>query len=157
MRPHVERMITLGKRGDLASRRLAGAWLMTREALTRLFDTVAPRFGDREGGYLRIIRKGYQRGDGAEKVFVELLGSEKIQAAKREKRAEARAKRADETRKAAASRVRKWMSSKRSGLIGPKILGKTYCRMLPVCFSEKASLDAVNTSAVHSSAGSQYR
>ena len=104
MRPHVERMITLGKRGDLASRRLAGAWLMTREALTRLFDTVAPRFGDREGGYLRIIRKGYQRGDGAEKVFVELLGSEKIQAAKREKRAEARAKRADETRKAAAAR-----------------------------------------------------
>src|SRR5438270_4033945 len=61
MRPHVERMITLGKRGDLSARRLAAAYLMTREAVTRLFDTVSPRFGDREGGYLRIIRKGYQR------------------------------------------------------------------------------------------------
>src|SRR3954471_6569777 len=104
MRPHVEKMITLGKRGDLAARRLAGSWLMTRESVSRLFDTVAPRFGDRDGGYLRIIRKGYQRGDGAEKVFIELLGSEKIQAAKREKRAEARAKRGDEARKAAEAR-----------------------------------------------------
>src|SRR5437868_15077642 len=90
MRPNVEKMITLGKRGDLAARRLAAAYLMTREAVTRLFDTVSPRFGDREGGYLRIVRKGYQRGDGAEKAFIELLGSEKSQAEKREKRAEAR-------------------------------------------------------------------
>ena len=104
MRPHVEHMITLGKRGDLAARRLAGAWLMTRESVSRLFDTVAPRFGDREGGYLRIIRKGYQRGDGAEKVFVELLGSEKIQAQKREKRAEARARRTEDVKKAAEAR-----------------------------------------------------
>jgi large subunit ribosomal protein L17 len=103
MRPHVERMITLGKRGDLAARRLAGAYLMTRPAVERLFDTVAPRYGDREGGYLRIIRKGYQRGDGAEKVFIELLGSEKIQEEKREKRAAARAKRVEEAQKAAAA------------------------------------------------------
>src|SRR5256885_11061067 len=64
MRPHVERMITLGKRGDLASRRTAAGYLMTRESVERLFDTVSPRFGDREGGYLRIIRKGFRRGDG---------------------------------------------------------------------------------------------
>src|SRR5579859_3851287 len=69
MRPHVERMITLGKRGDLSARRLAGAYLMTRPAVDRLFDTVAPRFGDREGGYLRIVRLGHRRGDGGEKVF----------------------------------------------------------------------------------------
>jgi large subunit ribosomal protein L17 len=100
MRPHVEKMITLGKRGDLASRRAAAAFLMQREAVERLFETVSPRFGDREGGYLRIVRTGYQRGDGAEKVFIELLGSEKLQAEKREKRAEARAKKAEATRKA---------------------------------------------------------
>jgi large subunit ribosomal protein L17 len=100
MRPHVEKMITLGKRGDLAARRLAGAYLMTGEAVTRLFDTVAPRFGDRNGGYLRIVRTGWQKGDGADKAFVELLGSEKLQEEKRQKRAEVRAKRAAETKKA---------------------------------------------------------
>jgi large subunit ribosomal protein L17 len=100
MRPHVEKMITLGKRGDLAARRLAGSYLVTREAVERLFDTVSPRFGDREGGYLRIIRKGYRRGDGGETVYIELLGSEKIQQEKREKRAEARAKKAEEAKKA---------------------------------------------------------
>src|SRR5881227_1015626 len=68
MRPHVEKMITLGKRGDLAARRQAAAYLMTRDAVTRLFDTVAPRFGDRNGGYLRIIRSAWQRGDGADKA-----------------------------------------------------------------------------------------
>jgi len=100
MRPLVEKMITLGKRGDLSARRLAGGYLMTRESLTKLFDTVAPRFGDRNGGYLRIIHKGWQQGDGAEKVYIELLGSEKVIDEKRQKRAEVRAKRAEETRKA---------------------------------------------------------
>src|SRR5437667_9584904 len=100
MRPHAEKMITLGKRGDLASRRRAAAYLMTREAVQKLFDTVSPRFGDREGGYLRITRKGWQKGDGAEKAFVELLGSEKLQEEKRQKRAETRAKRAAEAKKA---------------------------------------------------------
>jgi large subunit ribosomal protein L17 len=100
MRPQVEKMITLGKRGDLWARRQAGAYLMTREAVTKLFDTVAPRFGDRNGGYLRIVRTGWQRGDGADKAFVELLGSEAVLDEKRQKRAEARAKRAAETKKA---------------------------------------------------------
>jgi large subunit ribosomal protein L17 len=100
MRPQVEKMITLGKRGDVSSRRLAAGFLMTRESVEKLFDTVAPRFGDRNGGYLRIIHKGWQQGDGAEKVYIELLGSEKVIDEKRQKRAEARAKRAEETRKA---------------------------------------------------------
>ena len=99
-RPHVEKMITLGKRGDLAARRQAFAYLMTREAVSRLFDTVAPRYGDRAGGYLRIVRSGFQKGDGAEKAFVEMLGVEKILEEKREKRAEARAKRRAEMDKA---------------------------------------------------------
>ena len=100
MRPHVERMITLGKRGDLAARRQAAAYLMTGEAVKRLFDVVGPRFGDREGGYLRIIHSGFRQGDGGAKAFIELLGSEKIISAKREKQAERRAKKAEEARKA---------------------------------------------------------
>lgn len=92
-RPHVEKMITLGKRGDLPARRQALAYLMTGEAVSRLFETVAPRYGDREGGYLRIVRTGFRKGDGGEKAFIEMLGVEKILEEKREKRAEARAKR----------------------------------------------------------------
>jgi len=99
-RPHVEKMITLGKRGDLAARRQALAYLMTGPAVDKLFDTIAPRFGDRQGGYLRIVRTGFQKGDGAEKAFIELLGSEKLIDEKRQKRAEARAKRTAEAKKA---------------------------------------------------------
>ena len=100
MRPNVEKMITLGKRGDLAARRQAAAYLMTSEAVDKLFETIGPRFGDRKGGYLRIVRTGFQKGDGADKAFIELLGSEQVLDEKRQKRAEARAKRAAETRKA---------------------------------------------------------
>jgi large subunit ribosomal protein L17 len=99
VRPHVEKLITLGKKGDLHARRQALAFLQTREAVTRLFDTVAPRYGDRNGGYLRIVRTGFQRGDGAEKAFIELLGAEKILDEKRQKRADARAKRREELQK----------------------------------------------------------
>lgn len=100
MRPQVEKMITLGKRGDLSARRQAASYLMTRDAVTKLFDTVAPRFGDRNGGYLRIVRTGWQKGDGSDKAFIELLGSEKLQEEKRQKRAEVKAKRAAEAKKA---------------------------------------------------------
>jgi len=100
MRPHVEKMITLGKRGDVHARRQAASYLMTRDAVEKLFDTLGPRFGDRNGGYLRIIHGGFRKGDGGEKAFIELLGSEKLQEEKKEKRAEARAKRAAETKKA---------------------------------------------------------
>jgi large subunit ribosomal protein L17 len=93
-------MITLGKRGDLAARRLAAAYLMTDAAVVKLFDTIGPRFGDRNGGYLRIVRTGWNKGDGADKAFIELLGSEKILDEKREKRAEARAKKMSEAKKA---------------------------------------------------------
>ncbi len=100
IRPLVEKMITLGKQGDLAARRQAKAYLMTDEAVHKLFDTVAPRFGDRNGGYLRIVRTAWRKGDGAEKAFIELLGSEQVLDEKRQKRAEVRAKKAEETRKA---------------------------------------------------------
>ena len=99
VRPHVEKLITLGKKGDVHARRQALSFLQTREAVTRLFDTVAPRYGDRNGGYLRIVRTGFQKGDGAEKAFIELLGAEKILDEKRQKRAEAREKRREELQK----------------------------------------------------------
>ena len=73
---------------------------MTDEAVHKLFDTVAPRFGDRQGGYLRIVRTAWRKGDGAEKAFIELLGSEQVLDEKRQKRAEIHAKRAEENRKA---------------------------------------------------------
>jgi large subunit ribosomal protein L17 len=73
---------------------------MTGEAVTKLFETVAPRFGDRNGGYTRIVRGQWRKGDGAEKAFIELLGSEQVLDEKRQKRAEIRAKRAEENRKA---------------------------------------------------------
>jgi large subunit ribosomal protein L17 len=101
-RPHVEKLITLGKKGDLHSRRQAQAYLMTDEAVTRLFATVAPRYSERNGGYLRIIRAGFQRGDGAEKVFIELVDAEQVIDEKRQKRAEARAKRREEMQKSMA-------------------------------------------------------
>src|SRR6266542_28231 len=100
MRPHVEKMITLGKRGDVAARRQAASYLMTRDAVNKLFDTISPRMGDRNGGYLRIIHGGFRKGDGGDIAFIELLGSEKLQAEKKKKRSEVRAKRAEETRKA---------------------------------------------------------
>src|SRR6516164_2532134 len=100
MRPRVEKMITLGKQGSLPARRQALAYLLSKAAVDKLFDTIGPRFGDRNGGYLRIVRTDWQKGDGADKAFIELLGSEKLLDEKREKRAEARAKRVAEAKKA---------------------------------------------------------
>lgn len=91
VRPHIEKMITLGKKGDVHARRQALSFLQTDEAVTRLFDTVAPRYGDRNGGYLRIVRTGFQKGDGAEKAFIELLDAEAQLDEKRQKRAEVKA------------------------------------------------------------------
>jgi large subunit ribosomal protein L17 len=101
-RPHVEKLITLGKKGDLHARRQAHSFLQTDEAVKRLFDTVAPRYGDRNGGYLRIIRAGFRQGDGGERVFIELVDAEQVLDEKRQKRAEARAKKREEMQKAMA-------------------------------------------------------
>jgi large subunit ribosomal protein L17 len=95
-RPLVERMITLGKRGDVHARRQAAAYLMTPAAVDRLFAVVAPRYGARNGGYLRIVRSGARKGDAAEMAYIELLGAEHELNEKAQKRAEARAKRREE-------------------------------------------------------------
>lgn len=96
VRPHVEKMITLGKKGDLHSRRQALAFLQTDTAVARLFETVAPRYGDRQGGYLRIVRTGFRKGDGGEKAFIELLDAEAQLDEKRQKRAEVKARKRKE-------------------------------------------------------------
>ncbi len=99
VRPHIEKMITLGKRGDLHARRQALSFLQTDRAVSRLFDEVAKRYHDRNGGYLRIIRTGFQQGDGADKAFIELLGAEQQLEVKRQKRADIKAKKRAELEK----------------------------------------------------------
>ena len=97
VRPWVEKMITLGKRDTLHSRRQAAAFLQTPEAVKKLFDTLAPRFSQQDGGYKRIIRLGPRKGDGAEEVVIEILGTElKKRAEERRKRKEERLKRQQE-------------------------------------------------------------
>ena len=68
-----ERMITLGKRGDLHSRRLALAYIYDEDVVTKLFNEIAPKYADRNGGYTRIIKVGPRRGDAAEKAIIELV------------------------------------------------------------------------------------
>ena len=88
-RPLAERMITLGKRDSLHSRRQAAAFLMTPNATKKLFADLAPRFADRPGGYTRIVRSGWRIGDGAELAILEFLGTElKKKDKKRKRRAE---------------------------------------------------------------------
>jgi len=97
--PLVEKMITLGKRGSVHARRQALAYLMTPESVDRLFGVVAPRYGDRNGGYTRITRSGARQGDAAEMAYIELIGAEQEMDAKRQKREEARAKKREEMAK----------------------------------------------------------
>jgi large subunit ribosomal protein L17 len=84
LRPFVERLITIAKRGMaegangrvLTARRLVMHDLQDRGVVTKLFDTLAPRFQSRPGGYTRLLRLGFRRGDAAEIAQVELVGSE---------------------------------------------------------------------------------
>ncbi|HHU33440.1 MAG: 50S ribosomal protein L17 [Zhaonellaceae bacterium] len=73
LRKIADKMITLGKRSDLHARRQALAYLTEEDVVTKLFETIAPRYKDRQGGYTRIIKTGYRRGDGAPMVLVELV------------------------------------------------------------------------------------
>ena len=76
LRPFVERLITLSRQGDLASRRRAGRFVADRDVLTKLFDEIGPRFRDRNGGYTRILKLGARSGDGAELAIIELVEGE---------------------------------------------------------------------------------
>ena len=73
LRPFAEKLITLAKRGDLHSRRLAARKIADREVLGRLFDEIGPRYMERPGGYTRVLKVGYRRGDAAEMSLIELV------------------------------------------------------------------------------------
>ncbi|WP_336986163.1 50S ribosomal protein L17 [Altererythrobacter aquiaggeris] len=73
LRPYVEKLITLAKRGGLSNRRLAGSRLMDETQLKKLFDTLADRYSDREGGYTRIIKAGLRGSDRAPLAIIELV------------------------------------------------------------------------------------
>ncbi len=80
LRRRVEKLITLGKRGDLHARRQAAALMYKaqdvnsdKDSLQKLFDDIAPRYAERQGGYTRIIKLGARKGDGAESVIIELV------------------------------------------------------------------------------------
>ena len=73
LRPFAERLITLGKKGDLHARRLAIKKLGNRKAVGELFEEVAPRFEERPGGYTRILKLGPRKGDAAEMALIELV------------------------------------------------------------------------------------
>jgi len=73
VRSLAEKMITLGKRGDLHARRQALSYLLDETVVTDLFTKIAPRYAERNGGYTRILREGPRRGDAAEIVILELV------------------------------------------------------------------------------------
>jgi large subunit ribosomal protein L17 len=76
VKPLAEKLITLGKRGDLHARRQALAALRSNDVVHRLFADIAPRFSDRPGGYTRIVKLGPRQGDAAEMVYLELVDYE---------------------------------------------------------------------------------
>jgi len=94
-KPLIDKMITLGKRDSLHARRQAASYLQTPASVKKLFDKLSPRFSQRNGGYTRIVRLTWRKGDGAEQCMLELVGSELV------KRAEEKAKRKEERLKAA--------------------------------------------------------
>ena len=120
LRPFVERIITIAKRGLAAgeakaqmlnARRQVLVDIVDKDVVGKLFDTIAPRFAERAGGYTRILRVGFRRGDAAEVAQVELVGSEyNPKAAEeetaRKEAAKPKAKGVGDRLKAAASRVR---------------------------------------------------
>ena len=88
LRRVVERMITLGKRGDIASRRRAFALLRHEPSVAKLFSTFSDRYKARNGGYTRIIKFRKRMGDGAELAFIELIDRTIKEKKKKEKKAE---------------------------------------------------------------------
>ena len=119
LRPFVERLITIAKRGvadgtpvkALNARRLVLHDVQDREAVSKLFDTLAPRFQSRPGGYTRLLRLGFRKGDAAEVAQIELVGSEfnpkaKSEGANKDEAAPARQKGVGGRLRAAAERLR---------------------------------------------------
>jgi large subunit ribosomal protein L17 len=84
-RPLAEKMITLGKKGTLHARRQVMTFVRKEGVVTKVFDDLGPRFGQRPGGYSRIVKLGLREGDGAQMAMLELIGSEFKKKAKKKK------------------------------------------------------------------------
>ncbi len=76
LKPIAERLITQGKRGTVHARRRVGRWIANRDLIKKLFAEIAPRFSERPGGYLRIVKLGPRSGDGAEMAILEFVDFE---------------------------------------------------------------------------------
>ena len=73
LKPIVDRLVTLSKRGDIHARRLAVARIRDEDAVKKLFDTLGPRYGSRAGGYTRVLKAGFRYGDSAPMAVIELV------------------------------------------------------------------------------------
>lgn len=76
LRPVAEKLVTQGRRDTVAARRLVRKWVADRGLVGKLFDDIAPRFVDRPGGYLRIVKLGHRKGDAAEQAILEFVDYE---------------------------------------------------------------------------------
>jgi len=92
LRRIAEKMVTLAKRGTLHARRQALGFVRSPGAVAKLFSELGPRFSGRSGGYTRVLKLGYRRGDGADMALIEYLGFEPKQAKKPEAKADKKAK-----------------------------------------------------------------
>jgi len=128
LRPYVERLITIAKRGvrandpkgvSLSARRLVMRDVLNETVVTKLFDELAPRFMERPGGYTRILKLGHRRGDAAEMAQIELIGSEfdpkKAEAEKKAAEAAAEAGEAPKSNKSVGERLRAAAKNIRGG------------------------------------------
>ncbi len=120
LRPYVERLITIAKRGvrandpkgvSLSARRLVMRDVLNETVVTKLFDELAPRFMERPGGYTRILKLGHRRGDAAEMAQIELIGSE------------FEPKKAEEAKKAAAAAAEAGEAPKQTKSLGERLRG----------------------------------
>ena len=89
VRPLAEKMITLGKKGDLNAKRAAMTFITKEDVVKKVFDEIAPKYADRNGGYVRITRIGPRRGDAAEMAIVRLIDGAAKAEAKAEEKTEA--------------------------------------------------------------------
>ena len=119
LRPIAEKVITRGKHGGVNDRRWALRWLLDRELVKKLFDDIAPRFAERPGGYLRIVKLGPRQGDGAEMAVLELVEREAT-AAPAEAPKETKAKKEPKPKKEAKEKEGKEKEAKPKKTAAPK-------------------------------------
>jgi large subunit ribosomal protein L17 len=102
LRRVADRMVTLGKQNDLAARRHVFAFVQSREAVQKLFNEIAPRFKDRNGGYTRVVKFGFRRGDAAPLSIIDFTGAEEQTKGKKPRKRAAKGQASERQQRAAA-------------------------------------------------------